>query len=52
MFNLLRGFCERTDLNFICGYNQIVMHKDKYVFAQLVQFLDRSKFNRIVVKYQ
>lgn len=27
------------------------MHKDKYVFAQLVQFLDRSKFNRIVAKY-
>ena len=28
------------------------MHKDKYVFAQLVSFLDRSKFNRIVAKYQ
>ena len=28
------------------------MNKDKYVFAQLVQFLDRSKFNRIVAKYQ
>ena len=28
------------------------MHKDKYVFAQLTQFLDRSKFNRIVAKYQ
>ena len=27
------------------------MLKDKYVFAQLVQFLDRSKFNRIVAKY-
>ena len=27
------------------------MNKDKYVFAQLVQFLDRSKFNRIVAKY-
>ncbi|MBP3553723.1 MAG: IS4 family transposase [Bacteroidaceae bacterium] len=28
------------------------MHKDKYVFAQLTQFLDRSKFNRIVAKCQ
>ena len=28
------------------------MHKDKFVFAQLTQFLDRSKFNRIVAKYQ
>ena len=28
------------------------MLKDKYVFAKLVQFLDRSKFNRIVAKYQ
>ena len=28
------------------------MHKDKYVFTQLTQFLDRSKFNRIVAKYQ
>lgn len=28
------------------------MNKDKYVFAQLVQFLDRSRFNRIVTKYQ
>lgn len=28
------------------------MHKDKYVFAQLVGSLDRSKFNRIVAKYQ
>ena len=28
------------------------MHKDKYVFAQLAQFLDRSKFNRIIAKYQ
>ena len=27
------------------------MHKDKYIFAQLVSFLDRSKFNRIVQKY-
>ena len=26
------------------------MNKDKYVFAQLVQFLDRSKFNRILAK--
>ena len=27
------------------------MNKDKYVFAQLSTFLDRSKFNRIVAKY-
>jgi hypothetical protein len=27
------------------------MNKDKYVFAQLAAFLDRSKFNRIVAKY-
>jgi hypothetical protein len=26
--------------------------QDKYVFAQLVSFLNRSKFNRIVVRYQ
>jgi len=27
------------------------MFQDKYVFAQLVSFLNRSKFNRIVTKY-
>ena len=27
------------------------MNQDKYVFAQLVSFLNRSKFNRIVAKY-
>ena len=27
------------------------MNKDKYVFAQLTSFLDRSKFNRLVAKY-
>ncbi len=27
------------------------MFKDKYVFAELASFLDRSKFNRIVAKY-
>lgn len=27
------------------------MHQDKYVFSQLVAFLDLSKFNRIVTKY-
>ena len=27
------------------------MFQDKYVFAQLVSFLNRSKFNRIVAKY-
>ncbi|NLB18140.1 MAG: DUF4372 domain-containing protein [Syntrophomonadaceae bacterium] len=28
------------------------MHKDKFVFAQLVAFLDRNKFNYIVRKYE
>ncbi|SKC07256.1 DUF4372 domain-containing protein, partial [Alkalitalea saponilacus] len=28
------------------------MYQDKYVFAQLVSFLNRSKFNRIVAKYK
>ena len=27
------------------------MNKEKYVFAQLIEFLNRSKFNRIVAKY-
>lgn len=27
------------------------MFQDKFVFAQLIAFLDRSKFNRIVAKY-
>ena len=27
------------------------MFQDKYVFVQLVSFLNRSKFNRIVTKY-
>ena len=27
------------------------MNKDKYIFAQLASFLNRSKFNRIVAKY-
>lgn len=27
------------------------MHKDKYVFAQLVEFLDRNHFNYLVRKY-
>ena len=27
------------------------MHQDQYVFSQLVSFLDRSKFNRLVAKY-
>ena len=27
------------------------MHKDKYVFAQLVDFLDNNKFRRLVEKY-
>jgi len=27
------------------------MHKDPFVFAQLVQFMNRSKFNRMVAKY-
>ncbi|WP_084668548.1 DUF4372 domain-containing protein [Arenibacter nanhaiticus] len=28
------------------------MFQDKYVFALLVSFLNRSKFNRIVAKYE
>lgn len=27
------------------------MYQDKYVFAQLVSFLNQSKFNRIAIKY-
>ncbi len=27
------------------------MHKDKYVFAQMIEFLDNFKFLRIVKKY-
>ena len=27
------------------------MHKDPFVFVQLVQFMNRSKFNRILAKY-
>ena len=27
------------------------MHKEKYVFAQLVEFLNNDKFRRIVAKY-
>ena len=28
------------------------MNKEKYVFAQLVEFLNNDKFRRIVAKYQ
>lgn len=28
------------------------MHKGLYISAQLVKFLNRSKFNRIVAKYE
>ena len=28
------------------------MFQDKFVFAQIISFLDRSKFNRIVTKYE
>ena len=27
------------------------MHKDPFVFAQLIQFMNRSKFNSIISKY-
>lgn len=27
------------------------MNQDKYVFTQITEFLNRSKFNRIVAKY-
>ena len=32
--------------------NQTNMHNESYVFAQLTSHLNRSKFNRIVAKYQ
>ena len=32
--------------------NQTVMHNQSFVFAQLAAHLNRSKFNRIVAKYQ
>ena len=28
------------------------MNQDKYVFAQIVEFLNQDKFRRIVTKYQ
>jgi len=28
------------------------MHKGKFVFAQLLEFIDRFEFNRIVRKYE
>ena len=28
------------------------MHKDKFVFAQLTQFLDRNHFNYLIKKYE
>ena len=42
----------RNDLKLLCSLNQAVMNKDKYVFAQLVGFLDNFKFLRIVKKYE
>ena len=41
-----------NDLKFFCSLIQTVMNKDKYVFAQLVAFLDNFKFLHIVKKYE
>lgn len=41
-----------TDLNYFCGINQTVMHKDKFVFAQLTRFLDCNHFNYLIKKYE
>ena len=42
---------QRFEITF-CSLNQTVMNKDKYVFSQLVTFLDEFKFLRIVKKYE
>ena len=42
----------RTDLICILWFFNLTNHVQcKYVFAQLVAFMNRSKFNRIVDKY-
>ena len=48
-----RGFSSERSWNFIFAVVLLWLHmfQDKFVFAQLVAFLDRSKFNRIVAKY-
>ncbi len=49
----MKGILERTDLKLYICRPSIRLHMNiaKYVFAQLVTFLDRSKFNRTVAKY-
>ena len=42
---------QRFEITFV-SLNQTVMNKDKYVFLQLVTFLDEFKFLRIVKKYE
>ena len=37
---------------YLCNQNGLHMYQYKYVFAQLTSFLNRSKFNRIVAKYE
>ena len=37
---------------YLCNQNGLHMYQYKYVFAQLTSFLNRSKFNRIVTKYE
>ena len=37
---------------YLCNQNDLHMYQYKYVFAQLTSFLNRSKFNRIVTKYE
>ena len=37
---------------YLCNQNGLHIYQYKYVFAQLTPFLNRSKFNRIVTKYE
>ena len=48
-----RGFSSEQTWNFVFALVLLWPHmfQDKFVFAQLVAFFDRSKFNRIVAKY-
>jgi len=47
----LRTILMLTNLFFTFIKYQTVMHKESIVFAGLFQFMNRSKFNRIVVMY-
>lgn len=37
---------------YLCAVNQMHMHKEKLVFAQLVEFLNDDKFRHIVDKHK